>query len=92
MCMLQINAVVAEVMRMRAQRKGAKAVIFSTWTRLLKAVSVALTCNKVQHASLAAAQDQRSSSLEQFQTDPECSALLVVLSTLGMSTSSPPEA
>lgn len=68
---------------MRAHRKGAKAVVFSTWSRLLRVVSLALQRSGVPHASLAKAQDQRSSSLETFQKDPDCSVLLVVLSTLG---------
>ena len=37
--MLQVNAVVAEALKMRRERQGAKAVVFSTWSRLLKVIS-----------------------------------------------------
>ena len=30
---------VAEVLKMRRERKGAKAVVLSTWSRLLKVIS-----------------------------------------------------
>lgn len=80
---MQVNAVVSEVLKMREAGPGAKAVVFSTWSRLLKVTSLALQRSRVPHVSLAAAQEERALSLKTFQTDPDCSVLLVVLSTLG---------
>lgn len=80
---MQVNAVVAEIVRLRSARDGAKAVVFSTWTRVLTVLGAALAANKVPYASLASTRTQRSSSLDTFQTDPSCTVLLVTLTTLG---------
>ena len=50
---------------------------------MFQVVSLALLRRTIPHVSLATAQEERSSNLQTFQTDPDCSVLLIVLSTLG---------
>lgn len=69
---------------MRAADPGAKAVVFSSWGRLLKLVGDALDQNGVRHATLAGANPaQREDALHAFLHDPDCVVLTVVMSTSG---------
>lgn len=69
---------------MRAADPAAKAVVFSSWGRLLKLVGGALEANGVQHATLAGASPvQRLAALNSFMHDPRCTVLTVVMSTSG---------
>lgn len=70
---------------MRKQRGGAKAVVFSTWSRLLGVVSLALTKSHVPHVSLATSRSKelRAAQLDTFIKDSSCSVLLIPLTTLG---------
>ena len=62
----------------------AKAVVFSSWSRLLRLVEEALHDNSIPHTSIAGAQaDTRVAALRRFMTDPECTVLTVVMSTGG---------
>lgn len=46
-------------------------------------VAHALDLKKIQFVSLASAKQDRHSNLETFKTDPNCSVLLIILSTMG---------
>lgn len=84
LCM-QVTALLVELAEMRRQDPGAKAVVFSTWGRLLKLVGEALQANGLQHVSLAGAQpNSRAAALRRFLTDPDCAVILIVLSTGGV--------
>lgn len=63
---------------MRAADPTAKAVVFSSWGRLLRLVGEALAANGVRHASLAGANPaQREAALHAFLHDPDCAVLTV---------------
>ena len=62
----------------------AKAVVFSSWSRLLRLVEEALHDNSIPYTSIAGAQaDTRVAALRRFMTDPDCTILTVVMSTGG---------
>lgn len=62
----------------------AKAVVFSSWNRLLRLVEEALQDNNIAYTSIAGAQaDTRVAALRRFMTDPDCTVLTVVMSTGG---------
>lgn len=62
----------------------AKAVVFSSWGRLLGLVGQALQANGVGYASLCGANaQQRQDALHRFLHDPTCVVLAVVMSTSG---------
>lgn len=52
---VQVSALLAELTAMRAADPEAKAVVFSSWGRLLRLVGDALEANGVQYASLCGA-------------------------------------
>ncbi|KAL4426809.1 hypothetical protein ABPG77_006595 [Micractinium sp. CCAP 211/92] len=80
----KVSALLAELAAMRAADPNAKAVVFSSWGRLLKLVGEALAANGVRHASLAGANPaQREAALHAFLHDPDCTVLTVVMSTAG---------
>lgn len=80
----QVCALLGELAALRSQDPGAKAVVFSSWGRLLRLVAEALSANGVGHAMLAgAAPAARAAALGRFARDPRCGVLLVVMSTAG---------
>ena len=86
-CRAQVTALLTQLAEMRAADAGAKAVVFSAWGRLLKLVGGALAANGVQHVSLAGAQPAaRAEALHRFIHDPDCTVILIVLSTGGART------
>jgi hypothetical protein len=50
----QVAALLQQLREQEEREPGSKAVVFSTWPRVLGLVSEALTAHKVVHASLAA--------------------------------------
>ena len=53
MCSLQVSALLVELGKMQATDPSAKAVVFSSWGRLLKLVNDALTNSGIGNVSLA---------------------------------------
>jgi E3 ubiquitin-protein ligase SHPRH len=77
-------AAVLDILRdMKEDSEGAKCVIFSSWGRALRLVGDALTANRVKFASLVGASTKRAAFLDEFMHDPECTVLLVLMSTSG---------
>lgn len=69
---------------MKAADPTAKAVVFSSWSRLLRLVEEALGDNSIAYTSIAGAQaDARVAALQRFIKDPDCTVLTVVMSTGG---------
>ncbi len=69
---------------MKAADPTAKAVVFSSWGRLLRLVEEALQDNSIPYTSIAGAQaDTRMAALHRFTQDPDCTVLTVVMSTGG---------
>lgn len=69
---------------MKAADPTAKAVVFSSWSRLLRLVEGALGDNSIAYTSIAGAQaDTRVAALRKFIKDPDCTVLTVVMSTGG---------
>ena len=67
-----------------AAAAGKKVVVFSAWSRLLRLCGHALTSAGLRWVSLAGSSpDARAAALGSFKNDPECSALLVMMSTAG---------
>eukprot|EP00887_Chlorella_sp_A99_P005493 scaffold1.g5493.t1 len=80
----KVAALLEELAAMRAADPTAKAVVFSSWGRLLKLVGDALQANGVAHATLAGASPvQRQEALDRFHHDPACAVLTVVMSNSG---------
>ena len=72
-----------ELAAMKQADPTAKAVVFSSWSRLLRLVEEALKDN-ICYTSIAGAQaDSRVAALHRFMKDPECTVLTVVMSTGG---------
>ena len=62
----------------------AKAVVFSSWSRLLRLVEEALHDNGISCTSIAGVQAaSRAAALKRFTKDPDCTVLTVVMSTGG---------
>ena len=62
----------------------AKAVVFSSWSRLLRLVEEALQDNGISCTSIAGVQAaSRVAALKRFTKDPDCTVLTVVMSTGG---------
>ena len=58
---------------MQSRSPGSKAVVFSSWGRLLRLVGEALVANGVEHVSLAVPSlEARQRALVQFHADPQC--------------------
>lgn len=51
---------------------------------LQQVVGHALDYKGISYVSLASAKKDRRSNLDTFKTDPDCSVLLIILSTLGL--------
>lgn len=82
--MLQVSALLLELAAMKQADPTAKAVVFSSWSRLLRLVEEALQDNNIAYTSIAGAQaDTRVAALRRFVTDPDCTVLTVVMSTGG---------
>lgn len=77
--MLQTHQLLMELGAMRAKDPKSKAVIFSSWGRLLRLIEDALAANGISHVSLAGTQPEgRANALRTFLNDPtvSCSTLL----------------
>ncbi len=73
-----------ELAAMKQADPTAKAVVFSSWSRLLRLVEEALQDNSISYTSIAGAQaDTRAAALQRFVKDPDCTVLTVVMSTGG---------
>ena len=82
--LLQVSALLLELAAMKQADPTAKAIIFSSWSRLLRLVEEALGDNGFTHTSIAGVQAQtRAAALKTFLTDPNCSVLTVIMSTSG---------
>ena len=82
--MLQVSTLLLELAAMKQADPSAKAVVFSSWSRLLRLVEEALSDNGFTHTSIAGVQAQtRAAALKSFLTDPDCSVLTVIMSTGG---------
>lgn len=82
--MLQVSTLLLELAAMKQADPTAKAVVFSSWSRLLRLVEEALSDNCFTHTSIAGVQAQtRAAALKSFLTDPDCSVLTVIMSTGG---------
>jgi hypothetical protein len=51
---LQVAALLQQLQEQEEREPGSKAVVFSSWPRVLSLVAEALTAHKVEHVSLAA--------------------------------------
>ena len=81
---LQVSALLLELAAMKQADPTAKAVVFSSWSRLLRLVEEALQDNSISYTSIAGAQaDTRAAALQRFVKDPDCTVLTVVMSTGG---------
>ncbi len=81
---IQVSALLLELAAMKQADPTAKAVVFSSWSRLLRLVQEALKDNNICYTSIAGAQaDSRVAALHRFMKDPECTVLTVVMSTGG---------
>lgn len=82
--MRQVSTLLLELAAMKQADPTAKAVVFSSWSRLLRLVEEALSDNGFTHTSIAGVQAQtRAAALKSFLTDPKCSVLTVIMSTSG---------
>jgi len=73
-----------ELAIMKSEDADSKAVVFSSWSKLLKLVGVALDGAGVEHATLCGASaQQRQAALHRFLHDPNCMVLTVLMSTGG---------
>jgi hypothetical protein len=73
-----VSALLSELAAMRASDPGAKAVVFSSWGRLLRLAGAALSDAGLGHASLAGASPaEREAALHSFLHDPACAVLTV---------------
>ncbi|KAL0028145.1 hypothetical protein WJX77_009970 [Trebouxia sp. C0004] len=80
----KVSALLMELAAMKQADPTAKAVVFSSWSRLLRLVEEALQDNTICYTSIAGAQaDSRVAALRKFMKEPECSVLTVVMSTGG---------
>ncbi len=81
---IQVSALLLELAAMKQADPTAKAVVFSSWSRLLRLVEEALKDNNICYTSIAGAQaDSRVAALHRFMKEPECTVLTVVMSTGG---------
>ena len=81
---LQVSALLLELAAMKQADPTAKAVVFSSWSRLLRLVEEALQDNGIAYTSIAGAQaETRGAALRKFVKDPDCTVLTVVMSTGG---------
>ena len=81
---MQVSALLIELAAMKQADPTAKAVVFSSWSRLLRLVQGALQDNGISHASIAGTQaETRGAALKRFLEDPDCTVLAVVMSTGG---------
>ena len=81
---IQVSALLLELAAMKQADPTAKAVVFSSWSRLLRLVEEALKDNNICYTSIAGVQaDSRVAALHRFMKDPECTVLTVVMSTGG---------
>lgn len=81
---IQVSALLLELAAMKQADPTAKAVVFSSWSRLLRLVEEALKDNNIPYTSIAGAQaDSRVAALHRFMKDPKCTVLTVVMSTGG---------
>jgi E3 ubiquitin-protein ligase SHPRH len=80
----KVQALLGKLGALRAADPGAKAVVFSSWGRLLRLAGEALDAHGVGHATLGGATvAQREAALRRFMHDPDCAVLTVVMSTAG---------
>ncbi|KAK3277407.1 hypothetical protein CYMTET_14581, partial [Cymbomonas tetramitiformis] len=77
----KITRMVCELATLRAN--GKKALVFSSWQRLLAVAAEALEDNGIPFCKLAGVPAKRRAALERFTTDPDCSVMLLPLSTGG---------
>lgn len=78
----KIAVMLEELAIMRDFDPGAKAIVFSSWGRLLRLVGEALTANSVGHTTLAGVTlAKREEALRLFAADPNCTVLTVLLSS-----------
>ena len=72
---------------MRSANPGAKAVVFSAWTRVLRLVASALSVNNIPSVSLTGAAaggaDARADAVAKFQSDPSVKVILILMTTGG---------
>ncbi|KXZ54387.1 hypothetical protein GPECTOR_5g465 [Gonium pectorale] len=80
----KVSALLEELRRMSSEDPGSKALVFSSWGRLLRLVQEALVSNGVRCASMVGGDPTaRSAALSEFLHDPECRVLLLLKSTSG---------
>ncbi|KAK9831775.1 hypothetical protein WJX74_008901 [Apatococcus lobatus] len=73
-----------ELGAMRAKDPSSKAVVFSSWGRLLRLIGEALGANGIGHVSLAGTQPEaRANALRTFLNDPKVMVITVIMSTGG---------
>ncbi|KAK9861722.1 hypothetical protein WJX84_002580 [Apatococcus fuscideae] len=73
-----------ELGAMRGKDPKSKAVVFSSWGRLLSLIGEALKANGIAHVSLAGTQPEgRANALRTFLNDPDVMVITVVMSTGG---------
>jgi hypothetical protein len=81
---VQLSALLTEVAAMRACNPPRKAVVLSSWSRLLQLVEDALNSNGIGTARFwGPGSAARAVALRRFRTDPMCTVILVVMSNSG---------
>jgi E3 ubiquitin-protein ligase SHPRH len=83
---MKLSTLLTELAAMRASDPPRKAVVFSSWSRLLQLVETALHDNGIVTARFwGGTNASRAAALRRFRRDPLCTVILIVMSTSGLS-------